>query len=115
MKYAELGTVSHGTMRTEDLLETFSAELEALVHNNAEAWCSEEGRAERDAYVALIWEARKVAPEDYDGADDVLDALFDALNDFAPQGAHFGARVGDGSDYGFWSSSRTKSRTTGSW
>ena len=102
MKYAELGTVSRGTMGAEDLLETLSYELEALVHNNADAWCSEEGRAERDAYIALIWEAREVASEDYDGAYDVVDALFDALNDFAPQGTYFGAHPGDGSDYGFW-------------
>lgn len=101
MKYAELGTVSHGTMRTEDLLETFSAELEALVHNNAEEWCSDIGRAERDCYMGLIHEAREVDCESEEAAA-VLHNLFDALGDFAPPGAYFGAHPGDGSDYGFW-------------
>jgi hypothetical protein len=37
-----------------------------------------------------------------EGADWLLESLFDALNDCAPEGCYFGAHTGDGSDYGFW-------------
>jgi hypothetical protein len=35
-------------------------------------------------------------------ADYDLEALFDALNDYAPEGFYFGASMGDGCDYGYW-------------
>lgn len=34
----------------------------------------------------------------------LLETLFDALNDCAPDNHYFGAHVGNGSDYGFWES-----------
>ena len=36
------------------------------------------------------------------GREDVLADMFDALNDIAPEGTHFGAHPGDGADFGFW-------------
>jgi hypothetical protein len=35
----------------------------------------------------------------------VLDALFDALQEYAPDYAYFGASEDDGAEYGFWLSS----------
>jgi len=105
MKYANFGTVSravsHGTMRLEDLLLDFASELEYHVQNNAEAWCSDNGRLQRDKYMELIGEAREIDADD-ENASEVLDELFGALNDFAPPYAYFGAYPGDGCDYGFW-------------
>ena len=98
---ADCGTVSHGTMRTADLLESFAFELEHHVQRNAEAWCSDAGRSARDELVALVEEAREIDPET-DEAMELIDELFDALERFAPDGCYFGAHAGDGSDYGFW-------------
>ena len=101
MKHASFGTVSHGTMRLEDLLPDFASELEYHVQNNADEWCSDDGRAQRNTYMELIGEAREIDADD-ENAPEVLDNLFNALNDFAPPYAYFGANPGDGCDYGFW-------------
>ena len=89
--YPEFGTVSHATMRPEHLLPAFAAELEH--------WARANGSLE--AHAPLIAEARAVDPET-ETAEFVLEELFDALNEFAPPDAYFGAHPGDASDYGFW-------------
>lgn len=89
-----IGTISHGTMRSEDLLEAFADELEYLCKAN-------------DLPVdGLVQEARDVDPEDYgdETVSELIDDLIDALNEFAPPYCYFGAHEGDGSDYGFWPS-----------
>lgn len=101
MNYASFGTVSHGTLQTGDLLDSFASELEYHVQRNAEEWCSDAGRKERDRFMALIGNARETDPED-EFASEIVDELFDALQQFAPPYAYFGAHEGDGSDFGFW-------------
>ena len=87
---AEIGSISSGTMRTEDLLDTFAWVLRQLaVGNNKD-------------HVALAEEANAVEDYDSEEADEILYALFDALNDYAPPYCTFGAHEGDGADYGFW-------------
>jgi len=102
MKTATFGTVSHGTLCTEDLLDAFASELEYQVQRNAEAWCSDEGRQERDKYMALIGEAREVDPDSDEASELVNESLPDALHAFAPAYSYFGAHEGDGSDFGYW-------------
>lgn len=104
MRYASFGSISSGTMRTEDLLEAFTSELEYQVQQNAEAWCHDDGRAERDRYLALVKEASEADPED-EGAVEIVSDLVDALTEFAPPYAYFGSNEGDGADYGYWLSS----------
>ncbi len=85
-------SVSHGTMRRQDLIPTFMEVLKetpeyvqlmqlvpchALENEYAEWWNSED-------------------------AIRLLESLFDTLNDYAPEGYYFGAYPGDESDYGFW-------------
>lgn len=93
------GTVSHGTMRTEDLIPAF---LNVLADYDME----EHDRI-RDDYHHHIWEDdADTEGFDYDSEDAqyMLEALFNALNDIAPEGMYFGSHPDDGSDYGFWES-----------
>lgn len=95
MKYAQIGTVSHSTMRAEDLLEAFADELEYLVRKNADVLSPED----REAYRKLLAEAKEADPE---AAYDLVEELEGALQDFAAPYCYFGAHWGNGSDFGFW-------------
>lgn len=97
------GTVSHGTMRNVDLLETFGTLLAALTSD----------LPSDHAHLGLVAESvtmhgRLVDAEssgayvDHAYATDVVMSLFDALDEYAPDGYYFGAIEGDGSDYGYW-------------
>jgi hypothetical protein len=87
MTTAQPGTVSHGTCNPEHLIPRFTDFLEVLDRDHA-----------------LIAEARAVDMGNDDEVATVLDALFDAIGEFAPEGYYFGSHPGDGSDYGFWQS-----------
>ena len=93
---AQLGTVISGTLRPEDLIPAFAGELrflsEASINNNPELW--EE--------IACLLEAADSADGASEDAVGLVWELADALNEFAPEGAYFGAHPGDGSDFGFW-------------
>lgn len=95
-----LGSVSHGTMRPEDLIPRFFDVLEQADKSRAE---SLEGDYPDilgpDAEDAEVWEQEDM--------DCCLDDLFNALDMVAPPFTHFGAHEGDGSDYGFWLSTES--------
>lgn len=95
---AELGSISSGTMRAEDLISTFASELENLIRTNVTAL----NRNERKRLATIVVEAYAIEDFDSEDADYILEDLFDALEVFAPDGAYFGANEGDGADYGFW-------------
>ena len=101
MKYASIGSISHGTLRTEDLLATFADEIEYQVQRNADEWCSDQGRIDRNNFLRLANEAREIDPDGEDAAE-LIDELGDTLEHFAPPYCYFGANEGDGSDFGFW-------------
>lgn len=102
-KPASFGTISHGTIRTPDLLDAFATELEWQVQRNADYFqSSDDARLQRDHLLALVWEAREVDPESDDADYMVNESLPDALQQFAPAYSYFGAHCGDGSDFGFW-------------
>jgi hypothetical protein len=108
MKTAKLGTVSHGTLRTEDLLSSFISTLEGLMLINGDHFAA--NHAERDRLCNLIGAAQDVFAEDgetiaedkQDDAAELVTELQDALSEFAPPYAYFGAHEGDGADFGFW-------------
>ena len=111
MKTAQLGTVSHGTLRPEDLLSSFISTLEGLVLVNGDTLSLPENFRQRDRYARLIGEAQDafasdgetLTEEGEENAPEIISDLCDALSDFAPTGAYFGTLEGDGSDFGFWS------------
>ena len=96
MRKIQLGSISSGTLRTEDLLPTFADELSIME-------MSETG-------VKLLHEVEVFlgAPEDpmpnweSDTAGFILDELIDALNEYAPLHMRFGSHEGDGADFGWW-------------
>ena len=96
MTYGTIGTLIHGTLRVEDLLEAFADELARLDDGGD--------------FSALIGEAqRELDTVELDGgeselASEVITELSDALQEFAPPFCYFGAHEGDGSDFGFWPS-----------
>lgn len=92
-------SISHGTLRTQDLIPAF---LDAV---------QEYAQAEYEAL--MVCPFPPVPAYVYDEGDDsewwqsddasyLLESLFDILNDAAPEGCYFGAHPGDGSDFGFW-------------
>jgi hypothetical protein len=101
------GTVSWGTMREADLAPKFMEVLEVLDPDRAK-----EIRAEYEDLFTAVEEAGGWDEFMDEHAFDsdvretvgylVWEALYDALNDCAPDGMYFGNTEGDGSDYGFW-------------
>jgi hypothetical protein len=94
MKYADFGSISSGTLRTEDLLSAFADELEYQIKRQPRSYHHKDARK-------LINEARRTKP-DSDIASDVVAELEDALEEFAPPYCYFGSHVGDGADFGYW-------------
>ena len=95
MKSPMIGSVSTGTMRTEDLMPAFADELSTLE-------MSETG-------VQLLADVEKFlgSPEALPGWDSeeaqwLMQELFDELDNHAPLHMRFGSHDGDGADFGFW-------------
>ena len=99
IRYADLGSVSSGTMSTDDLLDSLSAELDYQLSRQSK-------RFPRKTHRALIREANRLMKSDVDhqlaDSSAVVDDLFEALSEFAPPFCTFGAHIGDGADYGYW-------------
>ena len=101
--YGNVGSISSGTMRTEDLIPDFLWELKRLAMANknqshldlvAEIQ-SRIDAGENDENDNPYWDSD-------DASYDLNDSLFDALNEYALPYFYFGSHPGDGSDYGFW-------------
>lgn len=88
-----IGSVSHGTMRPEDLIPDFLYELQhqpSISPEHSKLVAEIEERMEADDYFET------------DNAQEDIDALFEALDTYVPPYFYFGAHPGDGSDYGYW-------------
>lgn len=86
-------SVSHGTMREEDLIPAF----EHVLHHAGEEL------PERPAAVEKLLAGGELTDKEQETVSYyVNEGLFDALSRIAPDGYYFGAHPGDGCDYGFW-------------
>ena len=84
-----IGTVIQATHRPEDLIPAFGNILTQVDQNNE--------------YTDLLAECVGYKDEtDGEQAGEIVEALFEALNNFAPPYCYFGAHPGDGSDFGYW-------------
>lgn len=110
MKTASIGSISHGTLRDEDLFEAFGNELEWQIQRNGEHFSKPENFQDRDRLNALHGDYLDAYEEDGEtikwdvDASELIDSLSEALNEFAPPYCYFGAHYGDRSDFGFWPS-----------
>jgi hypothetical protein len=86
-KYLELGSYSHATMRSEDLIPRFMHALRAVDPERAA-----QEQAELD----------DISEDDAEGRDEFCYGLFDVLDEYCPPYTSFGSNEGDGSDYGCW-------------
>jgi hypothetical protein len=96
----EIGTISHGTFRPQDLLRSFSEAYEQ--------YCKDQPGfrsklATRAKMLADLLDRNDPHPTDRDVADEFIDEIIDELNKIASlYGCYFGSHPGDGSDFGFW-------------
>lgn len=104
-RFGSIGTVSHGTMRTEDLIPAFLDVADDLRLNKMD-------RARVNEIRRRVDQGTEADEEDgtegdffaSDGAQEDVNDLFDILGNYAPPYAYFGANEGDGADYGYWPS-----------
>ena len=102
MKNHNIGSVSTATMREQDLLPRFAEELLRQkpcrrVHRSLA--CKVLRR------VSKCIDGRFGEADEYFASEDAgwdLEALTDALQEYAPAYFYFGSHPGDGADFGFW-------------
>lgn len=96
MKEFKLGTVSHGTLRTQDLIKAFANELVGLG-----VVLSDTHKEEIEYVLTTYTEGREYSFNE--GVPEfVLYELIEELERAAPLYCYFGTTEGDGSDFGFW-------------
>lgn len=104
---AQIGSISHGTLLSSDLLSAFSSELEYLAYrgnakmvNDAER-VVEAMNGDKPLRGRLAQEAADCGGIE-ELASEMVNDLQDKLNEYAPPFCYFGTNEGDGSDFGFW-------------
>ena len=95
-------SLSHGTMRNEDLIPSFMEFLKEHDPHEVEFVCkffALQGWPHDDG-VLVMSDPFDMVQEEL--AHELIAHLWEALDNIAPEGCCFCAHSGDGSDYGFW-------------
>ncbi len=96
METVKLGSISSGTLRSEDLLETYVDQLILLE-------CQSEHLKDAKYLLKLIFADAKLTDEQTELMEDLVnESLIRELASYAPPYCYFGCSEGDGSDIGFW-------------
>ena len=85
MAQFEIGSISTGTLRPEDLLPTFARELERHAPDHA-----------------MVTAAYAIQVYDDGGASELINEIQAELQNYCPPFVTFGTLEGDGADFGFW-------------
>ncbi|MBU6231655.1 hypothetical protein KGP36_03220 [Patescibacteria group bacterium] len=94
MKYDNIGSISSGTLRPEDLIP-------AMIWEAKQHHLSREYRNQLRRIISRVANAA----DDYWESDDAhydMEELYNILESVAPPYFYFGAHPGDGADIGFW-------------
>lgn len=92
------GTIISGSHRLVDLVPAFLNVLEQLDADSAARIRAEYS----DVLDAIDAHTGVLDVEVGEDGSHLVEALFDALDDCAPDGMYFGAHPYDGADFGFW-------------
>jgi hypothetical protein len=106
----QIGSISSGTLRTEDLLEAFADELKYHTCTTApdlypvlrEALDFLEDVDGNKWHLSDQPGGDYIKDEDQEEASYLVDDLQSALSSLCPPLVYFGAHWGDGADFGFW-------------
>jgi hypothetical protein len=92
-RLATIGSISHGTLRLEDLCYAFAVELD---------WLKQSIKWRERFYSLCLPDSTEIHPDARAQGEALLDDLIDRLSQHAPAYCYFGTHPGDGSDWGFW-------------
>lgn len=95
------GTLIRGTMRNADLIPVFLAEFERIDPNGHAEYLAGLSNYGINGNILLDLDDCDEFWSSMDAVE-IVQELFDSLDEHAPDGYYFGAHCGDGSDFGFW-------------
>jgi len=96
MTQFQLGSISTGTLRPQDLLNAFGSTLNHLTLGvEKHPFIEQASVAEQN-----IWDFDD--DDAHEHATDLIEKLTDALQELCPPFIYFGTHPGDGADFGFW-------------
>ena len=104
-KFEHIGSVSHATMRPEDLIPCFIELLKELDTENEYTSVIAEGESIIEYNENDDLDKKIDSKKDWESEDTTVylnEDLWNAIDSFSPPYVYFGAHPGDGSDYGFW-------------
>lgn len=105
---SNVGTVIHGTMRPQDLIAAMLDNLATIATGERFGFDHKHASAAQEAFLDCVpaWvqdDGDACDWWDSDEAAELVCALGSTLDECSPEGFRFGAHVGDGSDFGYWS------------